>query len=93
MHPPPSRAPPPWLALDNMDTQIRYQPLEPGVLLAQLLELPYLAWLQTAILLLPPVKRLLGNPQLAGNVRHRRAQFVLLQRRYNLLNRVPFGLI
>jgi hypothetical protein len=49
--------------------KLRHQLLQLGVLLTQLLELPNLARLQSAVLLLPAIKRLLGNTKLPRNIR------------------------
>jgi len=54
-----------------------------------LLELANLIGLEPGILTLPSVKRLLGNPDLPDQIRHRQPKICLLQYRYNLFNRKP----
>lgn len=62
--------------------------LEPGILIYKLLQLADLLRLEPTIQLLPTVKRLLGNPDLADQVRHRQTHLRLLQDRDDLLGRI-----
>jgi hypothetical protein len=58
----------------------------------QLLELAYLIRLKACVLILPPVKRLLGYPRLAGQIRYRHPKLRLLENRHDLLDRKSFPL-
>ena len=75
-----------------IEAQIGYQFLELRILLLQLLQLPYLAWLQASVLFLSTVERLLSYPKLAHDVGHWSAHFMLFDSRHNLFNRIPFPL-
>jgi hypothetical protein len=75
-----------------VETQIGQELLQAGVLILKLLELPDLIGLQTRVLLLPTVKRLLGNPHLAGHIGHGHPELRLLQHHHNLRDRKPFPL-
>ena len=76
------------LRLHLVQAQINQQTLKLGVLLAQLLELPDLGGLKISIPLVPRVRRLLGNFELAGDIGHRRAELMVLDRRHDLLHRL-----
>ena len=68
-----------------VQAQISDQLLQPGVLGFELLEPPQLAYAQTAILLLPVVKRGLRDAELAADLLDPGARLGLAQRKGNLL--------
>src|SRR5208337_2818959 len=72
----------------SVQRQIRHQPLELGVLLAQLPELAQLAQSQACVLLLPHVVRGFADAVLAAQLAYPRAAFCLVQRPQNRLFRV-----
>ena len=65
--------------------QVRHQPLQPRILVAQLANLPQFAQPQLAVLLLPDVERRLRNPELPANIPDRRPTIRLPQRVRDLL--------
>lgn len=77
--------------LQNMlvQAQVRDELLQFAVLVLELLDPPQLADAQPAIHLLPAVECLLLHAHPADDLRHRRARLCLLQRKRNLLFRVP----
>ena len=59
---------------------------EPCVLILELLELANLISLQSLVLFLPAIQRLLRDSHLADQLRHRHAQLSLLQHRHDLFH-------
>jgi hypothetical protein len=66
---------------------IGYQFLQLGILSFQILQAPDLVHFQTRVPLLPSIERLLGNPHLADQLRHRPSHLSLLQRPDHLFHR------
>src|SRR5581483_10800576 len=71
-------------------TQIRYQPLQPPILLAQLSQLTQFAHPYPGILPFPQIVSRLANPHLAAYLVHSRSRFHLPQYRHDLFFRVGF---
>jgi hypothetical protein len=69
-----------------IETQIRHELLQARILVLQLFELSHLIRLQAGVLLLSAIKRLLRNPHLPGQIRHRHPQLSLLKHRNNLFD-------
>ena len=65
--------------------QIRHEPLEPGVLITQLAQLPHLEQAQVPVPLLPDVERGFADAHLPANIADRLARISLLQRKEDLL--------
>ena len=63
---------------DLVQARLRHEHLQPLVLVLQQLELARPIRLQVFKLLFPSVKRLLGNPDLTGDIRYRHATLRLL---------------
>ena len=55
------------------------QTLQPPILFLELLELADLVGFQPLVLFLPPIQRLLRDPHLSDQLRHRHSHFGLLQ--------------
>ena len=72
-----------------VQAQVRDELLQLAVLVLELLDPPQLADAQPAIHLLPAIEGLLRYAHKADDLRHRRARLRLLQRKGDLLFRVP----
>jgi hypothetical protein len=70
-----------------VEREVGHQALQAAVLLFELLELLDLARRHLTELLLPPIERLLGNPELSADFGNRRSVLDLLQGQGNLLIR------
>jgi hypothetical protein len=70
--------------------QVRHQPLELGLLIAQLPQLPQLAQRQSRVFLPPDVERSFADPVLAADVGDPLAALRLLKRPRNLSSPCPF---
>ena len=78
-------AAPPFGSLDYVlqhllvERQVRYDPLEPGVLVLKLAQPLHLRLHQASVLLAPDIERRLGNPRLAADLANRGALVDLTQ--------------
>ena len=70
-----------------VERQIRHQPLQARILVAQLAHLPQLAHPELAVLLFPDVERGLRHPQLPADIADRGTAVRLAQRVRDLLLR------
>ena len=79
------------LQQDFVQGQVRHHALHLGGLVLQLFELPNLFRFQSRLPLLPPVERLLRNPEVADEVGNGGPHLRLLEYRHNLLDTESFS--
>ena len=76
---------------DVVQWHVCHQPLQFGVLILELFELPDLLRFQSPIPLLPPAESLLSNPEVADEVGNWGPNLRLLEYRHNLLDTESFA--